>query len=390
MGEALYPPLLRAAVRYFALRDAAELVSLAGSIVATPTDVLWEALWWRHRSPALTAGALVKAHQEQLISLPSALLERCDALLDAAQRRYMALRAVATNIAQAFANSGIAYCFLKGMALTEQVYPQIGGRVTRLFGDLDVAISSKSAGRASELLISLGFLHHGGGEDHRVFVLPVDRPLWEGLPLFERPVRLTSELEEAIRFGSRHVFLELHVGPVLGRGLLWQRRELPVDSLEGHLLHACLHYAKHLMAHSTHPTSLVDAALILNRSDFEGAVFLDLIGEDRELQRWVAVSLGGCVAAFGEEILPGSVRAVRFWQGFRAGCRLGQGVASDHPSLFQKARSFLAPDLLWLWGPFVLNGLRSLGLAWAPAGSRRRRAARWVFRRTLKPLLWEG
>lgn len=389
-AEVAYSLLLRAAVRYFALYDKSAIAVVALEVREVDLDLLWPEFWWRHRSSALVAGALVEAHAKGLVALSPKLCERCDALLRATQARYAALQNAAMRASEALSAVRIPHRFTKGIVLTGMVYPVPAGCATRLFSDIDIGLDHLDSVRARAALLTAGFSHYEGKDDHWTVVWPSQTSLWEGLPLLETGD--TAVDPKVMSFGCHHVFVELHTGKFVGRGFLREPMALEDDSLESHLLHACLHLMKHATnpkagTHS-HSVGLIDIVLILNHPTFDASRFSLMVGTG-ELRTLVAIPLGMCAGAFDVDILPEGVRWVFKASGFRTGFGMGAKLSTGHLNFFWDGVRIMSvvPEL---WGSLLHAIFWTATIFVLPLDTRRRKVIRWLYHRTIRPLLKKG
>lgn len=290
-----YRSLLRAAVRYFALHEIEELSEIVPWL-RDEAENAWKAMWWRHRSPLLVAGALVDASDRGEVTLPAFWRERCLRLLQAGAQRFALLSAVAEQLSRTLECSLVR---LKGMWLTEFVYPHVRGCPTRLFGDIDLAIPPEALYSAHHALTRSSSEPQFHPEPWEyVYRLESPEPTWEGLPMLEdeRPVP-----EELLRWGNHSIFVELHTGSLELMRFV-SKPYLIVDEKDtaAHGVHLFLHLLNHLF---WHPYGFVDVALVLRHPSLDQKRFFALVRE-YGLDRLGATTIGVVGRCFGEDVVP--------------------------------------------------------------------------------------
>lgn len=202
---------------------------------------------------------LYRVLQDAGCALPAPLQARLATAYRATLGRAMRCRQALVDIARAFAAAGVPLVVLKGLALAETVYPDLG---TRVMSDLDLLVRPEDVERAHDLLSGLGYLPDaqadpaGHGE---AFVRQ-----FEGERLYLHPGHPLCPVELHWFLVNREWF---RVTTRLEEDALWQRvRPLPLDgvaawqlSAEDTVLYLCLHLAIH------HRYSLVRGFVDLDR-----------------------------------------------------------------------------------------------------------------------------
>lgn len=290
-----YRALLRAAVRYFALHETGELSEVVRWL-GDDAENAWRAMWWRHRSPLLVAGALVDASDRGEVVLPDFWQERCLRLLHAGARRLALLNAAVEQLTRTVK---VPLVRLKGMWLTEFIYPFVRGCPTRLFGDIDLSIPAEALRRVHDALTRKGSkLQFHPGLWEYAYRLESPEPTWEGLPMLEdeRPVP-----EELLRWGNHSIFVELHTGSLeLMRFVSKPYLIADEKNTAAHGVHLLLHLLNHLFRH---PYGFVDVALTLRHPSLDEERFFALVRE-YGLERLCATAIGVVCRCFGEDLVP--------------------------------------------------------------------------------------
>lgn len=372
-----YARLLRAAVRYFALGDLEELTTTE-RMLQHDSDALWDAMWRRDRSPLLVAGALMDAADRFDVALPEVWRQRCLDLLLAGARRYALLEDATRSLTTALSCPVVR---LKGMWLTEFVYPRVRQYPTRLFADIDVFIPPERLAEAHRFLTAT----HSEPQFHPepweyVYRIESQTPTWQGLPMLEDAKPVAPEL---LAWGQRSIFVEIHTGSL---DLL---RFVPKPFLikherdtAAHTVHLCLHLLTHTFRH---PYGYVDVALALRHPSFDAKRFLTLAHEYR-LEPLCAAVFGVVTRCFGEDIVPASFRALTHHALYRRALVLAPETAAVEPipTLWLGTRFAWRVSPTWRGRAFVVSvASQAVVNALVPPDTRFRRWIRPLKRRWL-------
>ncbi|MBM3215501.1 nucleotidyltransferase family protein [Candidatus Poribacteria bacterium] len=371
----LFAMTLRAAVRRTALGDRSELVPLTRRL-ESEMEAFWQAFWRRNRSPLLVASALLSAEQDGDLPLSLELRDRLEAVLAAGGRRYAILKRELDSIQDA---AEVPIVPLKGMWLTERVYPTHMSNATRLFGDIDIGVDPAHFGTLRESLVRLGYQV---SPNSKPFEYAVHRrsaePTWTGLPMLESDDPVPPELLE---WGNRTLFVEVHTGSVDKMRFVKTpfviRHE---DDAASHFVHICLHVACHMFRHTV---GFVDAALLLHSALLDWSEVRAKASDPRAM-RAVSLVLGMVAKAFGEDIVPMHCAAERVSTAFRLGSRLAGADVAVRPMevLWRGSRAASSMAVTTTSRRFVAgHTARAVLNAWSPPATRPRRAWRWLRKR---------
>ena len=230
----------------------------------------WESLWERARTHCLTPYLCERWRDCGVLErIPPAMAERFARARTQNAERNRRIAFELAEICAAFQESGIRVLALKGLALAQQYYRDLGLRVLY---DLDLMIPPSARGRALQTMSQLGYVPYS----------IEGRALRNDLGLLWRPKEYDWDAERVFD-PQRPIFVELHAnawapnwhGFRIARSIdLWEAHrtlecsgfELLVPSEEKLLVQLSVHYAFNALECNARLMHLLDVALLLRKS----------------------------------------------------------------------------------------------------------------------------